>query len=309
MKSIKFFINLILVIILIYLTVYKNKYHSKNEILIILIILLVLLFSFCSYRTIENFDNINEDDETYDIEDFETNNLKVVKKLNGEIINQIIKEFPVGYIYLTTKKDFDPNNVFIGKWESLAKTENNLFIMTANDGDNIDYNINNKRNCAYRKKIDNICPEQTNYDLIPNIKSDTIFGEKVREYGSEYKTRLTIDNIPPHTQFLRGGKAGGDDPSNCYRQSKYGLCIDYNNIVGNATTTNSKDKLYKRINNNNVDSATTIKEMNTLVNERNKNYQIPKDENKFMNQIGDKVAEHINQPPYINVYAWRKISD
>lgn len=309
MKNLNLVIYIILICILIYLVFNKKEDESTNKVYLIILVILFILFCFSSYQSVEGLDNIGEN---YDIDTYETKSLKVMNNFTGDIKKQFIDEIPVGFIYLTTDSNFDANKSFSGKWESIGSDEfGNSFIMIANDGDSgVSYDANNKRNCAYRKGIDTKCPKNnTSFDMIPNIKYKTLFGTEVRYGGSEIKTRLTIDHVPPHVQYLRGGTKD-DDPSDCYKRVPFGFCIDYNSQVGNSDSTHKFKYGYKRINNylNSKMKTITIKEYNNI-SINNGNPTIPENENTFTTQVGNKIEEHNNQPPYVNVYAWRKLSN
>lgn len=308
MKNLNLVVYIILICILVYLVFNKKEDESTNKVYLIILVILFILFCFSSYQSVEGLDNT--EGETYDIDTYETKSLKVMNNFTGNIKKQFIDEIPIGFIYLTTDSGFDANKSFSGKWESIGNDEfGNSFIMIANDGDSgVNYDANNNRNCAYKKGIDSKCPkDKTSFDMIPNIKYKTLFGTKVRYGGSEYKTRLTIDHIPPHVQYLRGGTKD-DDPEECYARVPFGFCIDYNHQVGNASDKSFKYG-YKRINNTSYEPM-TIKDFNDITKKAKKgNPTIPENENTFTTQVDNKVEEHNNQPPYVNVYAWRKLSN
>lgn len=317
-KNLNLVVYIILICILVYLVFNKkqnnpdlayslNQFTSDNCVYLVIAIILFILFCFCTYQSVEGLNNVEE--EKYDIDDYETTTLKIMNNLSGNIKNQLVEEIPVGFIYLTTNPNFDANKYFTGKWESIGDdTYGNSFIMVANDGDsNVDYDSNKNRNCAYKKGVDDKClKNKTSFDLIPNIGYKELFGETVRYTGGENATRLTKDNVPPHNQYLRGGWSG-NDPSQCYARVKFGFCIDYKDQVGNSNAVNKTGPAYKRINRETEKPMTSIKQYNDLITDQT--YKIPENENKFTTQVGDKVATHNNQPPYVNVYAWRKLSN
>lgn len=291
MNKLNCIITIILICILIYL-ICKSKDNNNQK--SIFIISIILLFLFCAYMfcNIEKLDNV---EDVYDFDNYETKKLKVIKSING-LDEQIIKNIPVGFIYLTTNKDFDPNSKFGGTWESLANNKHNdLYLMLANDGENINYN--NDMKCAFSKSVSDKCQAKNSFDLINNIEYVGDDTNKMRVYGGENQTQLNIYNVPPHTQYLTGADGM------CQKNNRDLMCIDNQKLVGNATTQKSNNR-YKRINGDNVGNVWTIQDANDRV--KNKKKKIPEGENNWKNET---VESHNNEPPFYIIYGWRKIKN
>lgn len=322
MKSFTFIINIIILLILLFL-IFKGQSENTaydNSFLIMFIIVISVL-CVCSYKTIENLDNV-ENEEIYDYSKATTKNLKVVKKIDG-LENQIKSLIPIGYVYLTTKKEFDPNTVFGGTWKRLnpdsGNTNKNMFLMTAFsfDDKDVDFAKENKINCAFTKEVGSSqCPEQGTYDVITDI--GTVTGsekQKLRSYGGLNKIRLNIDNVPPHNHYLRGDKTetlvgdGTNCPSsnpkcsNCYNRVKFGFYIDQQKAVGGWPKSGGVDKdNLRRIRTNAEDDNDAYWTLTTQ--QINDNFNNDSFKDPYSKQT--QVEEHSNVPPYIMIYGWRK---
>lgn len=322
MISFNFVINVIIVIVLLFL-IFKgqNENMTFDKSFLIIFVIAFSIICLCSYKTVETLDNV-ENAEIYDYNKATTKNLKVVKKIEG-LDNQINSLIPVGYVYLTTKKEFDPNTVFGGTWTRLNpgsdSINGNMFIMTShsfNDKD-VDFTSNGKINCAFTKEVDSAkCPRQGKYDVITNIGTvDLADKTALRSYGGLNNISLTIDNVPPHNHYLRGDKtetlvgdgsscpSGHPNCSNCYNRVKFGFYIDQQKAVGGWPKSGGVDSdNLRRMRSNDEDDTNTYWTLTTQqVNDnfKNDNYKDP-----YSKQT--KVEEHSNVPPYIMIYGWRK---
>ena len=133
MKPFNFIVNVIIILILLFL-IFKGQNINKkfDKTYLILFVVLISLLCLCSYKSVENLENV-ENKVIYDYDKATTKNLKVVKKIEGlsEQMNSLI---PIGFVYLTIKKDFDPNIIFGGTWTRLnpdsGDVNANMFLMT-----------------------------------------------------------------------------------------------------------------------------------------------------------------------------------
>lgn len=308
MKPINLALNIFLIFILLVNIYNKRQSDNYESSLLILITILIILFCLCSCKTLEHFDNeIEKDKAIYDYDTFTTKELKVIKKLDG-LKEQIKNSIPIGYVYLSIY-DKNPGSFLGGTWKTLNLNSNEenqyTFIMTANDEDKPNYEIDNNHYCAFKKGVDNVCKKNNSFDLVNNIE----YVDNMRAYGGTNKVLLNVNNVPPHIHYLRGMKGeklnsdnetcSSENPkcSNCYNQSKFGFYIDNDNIVGNATTGKEKGVL-KRITYKEHDvGAHTTTAINKKYNPQ------PKDE------YSKDIKEHENKPPYVVIYGWRKISN
>lgn len=309
MKPFNFIVNVIIILILLFL-IFKGQNINKkfDKTYLILFVLLISLLCLCSYKSVENLENV-ENKVIYDYDKATTKNLKVVKKIEGlsEQMNSLI---PIGFVYLTIKKDFDPNIIFGGTWTRLnpdsGDINGNMFLMIA-QGEDAEYESNNKLNCAFNSVVDEKCPEKSSFDVITNIE----YSDNRRIYGGLNEIQLTADNLPPHNHYLRGDKeetlngdgskcpSGHPQCSNCYNRVKFGFYIDQQKAVGGNPSGKKDKNNLRRIRSNKEDGANAYTTRQVNANFKNDNYT-----DQYSKQ--SKVEAHSNVPPYIMIYGWKK---
>ena len=311
MKPFNFVVNITIILILLFLICKgQNENGNFDKSNVILFAVLIGLLCLCSIKSVEKLENV-ESEVVYDYDKATTKNLKVVKKIEGlnEQMNSLI---PIGFVYLTIKKDFDPNIIFGGTWTRLnpdsGDVNANMFLMTAyNESEKIDYEKDNKLNCAFYKSVDDKCPNNSSFDVITNIG----YKDKNRMYGGLNEIQLTTDNLPPHNHYLRGDKeetlngdgskcpSGHPQCSNCYNRVKFGFYIDQQKAVGGNPSGKKDKNNLRRIRSNEEDGANAYTTRQVNANFKNDNYTDP-----YSKQ--SKVETHSNVPPYIMIYGWRK---